>query len=142
MRPIYAKTLTNFEGRIFEIREENPFSTEYHFHNECQLTFIPNGKGQRCIADQLEDCEADELLLIGPGLPHVWYPRKTTVIDSLTTPSISLFFAPEAIISLSESLFDSTGLQAFLMRSRQGMLFHGSAKNKLKKLLKKMHCAS
>lgn len=139
MRPIYAKTLTNFEGRIFEIREEDPFSAEYHFHNECQLTLTSNSTGQKYIADQFENCEADELILIGPGLPHRWYSKKT---DHAKTPFLSLFFDPEAISSLSESLFDSTELHEFFIRSRQGMSFYGPTKHKLKKLLRKMLCAS
>jgi len=142
MRPVYAKAFENYKNRIFEIRKENQFSGAYHFHSECQLTHIIEGNGGRYIGNQFNDFEADELTFIGPGLPHVWYHEKKMGINSPAPESLTLFFHPDAISSVCSSLFDITDLSAFLARSKQGMLFYGATKSKLKKLLRKMLGAS
>ena len=138
MRPVYAKALENYQHRIFEIRKENQFSGEYHFHNECQLTYIIEGNGRRYIGSQFDDFEADELTFIGPDLPHVWHHEKVAGINTPPPQSLSLFFNPDAISSVCSSLFDVRDLKAFLVRSKQGMLFYGTTKSKLTKLLQQM----
>ncbi len=140
MRPIYAKARSNSGKRIFEIRHENcpKLLSEYHFHHECQLTYIMKGKGQRCTGDQLEDFESDELTFIGPGLPHVWYNSPTETDQEQNVQFITLYFDPEALLSFCSLLFETSQLKDFLERSRQGMLFYGETKNKLKKILYKI----
>lgn len=140
MRPIYAEALSNLGNRIFEIRRENcpKLLSEYHFHNECQLTYIIKGNGQSCIGDQLEDFESDELTFIGPGLPHVWHHEHTAFFEGQSTESITLIFDPEGLQSFCPLLFEISQLNDFLERSSQGMLFYGETKNKLKKILRKM----
>ncbi|WP_313263871.1 AraC family transcriptional regulator [Sphingobacterium sp.] len=140
MRPIYAKALSNLGNRIFEIRHENcpNFLSEYHFHSECQLTYIIRSNGQRYIGDQLEDFESDELTFIGPGLPHVWHPEDTVPSEGHSAASITLIFDPEGLQSFCPLLFEISQLNDFLEKSRQGMLFYGETKNKLKKILQKM----
>lgn len=140
MQPIYAKALSNSGNRIFEIRHENcpKLLSEYHFHRECQLTYIIKGKGQSCIGDQLEDFECDELTFIGPGLPHVWYNSPTETDQEQNVQFITLYFDPEALLSFCSLLFETSKLNELLERSRQGMLFYGNTKNKLKRILRKM----
>ncbi|MGE8429494.1 MAG: AraC family transcriptional regulator [Sphingobacterium sp.] len=140
MQPIYAKALLNSGNRIFEIRHENcpKLLSEYHFHAECQLTYIIKGKGKSCIGAQLEDFESDEMTFIGPGLPHVWYNSRIETNQEHNVHSITLYFDPEAFLSFCSLLFETSQLKDFLERSRQGMLFYGEAKNKLKKILYKM----
>jgi len=140
MRPIYAKALSNLGNRIFEIRRENhsDFLSEYHFHSECQLTYIAQSNGQRYIGDHLEEFESDELTFIGPGLPHVWHHEDTAPFEGHSAASITLIFDPEALQSICPLLFEISHLNDFLERSRRGMLFYGQTKNKLKKILRKM----
>jgi AraC-like DNA-binding protein len=143
MRPIYAKVLSNLGNRIFEIRHENcpKLLSEYHFHSECQLTYIIKGNGQRCIGDELEDFESDELIFIGPGLPHVWSNAHTENTQEHNVESITLYFHPESLLSFCCLLFETIHLKDFLDRSRQGMLFYGATKNKLKEILLNMLAA-
>ncbi len=143
MQPIYAKARSNSGNRIFEIRHENcpKLLSEYHFHRECQLTYIMKGRGQSCIGDQLEDFESDELTFIGPGLPHVWYNSPTEADQEHNIQFITLYFDPEALLSFCSLLFETNQLNELLERSRKGMLFHGETKNKLNRILRKMVCA-
>ncbi len=144
MRPVYTKALSNLGNRIFEIRRENcdKYLSEYHFHSECQLTYIFSGNGQRCIGDHLEDFESDELTFIGPGLPHVWYNAHGDISHEPSAQSITLHFDPEALLSFCPLLVETAPLHDFLERSRQGMLFYGHTKDALKKILRKMVSAS
>lgn len=144
MRPVYTKALSNLGNRIFEIRRENcdKYLSEYHFHSECQLTYIFRGNGQRCVGDHLEDFESDELTFIGPGLPHVWYNAHGDTCHEPRAQSITLHFDPEALLSFCPLLVETAPLHDFLERSRQGMLFYGQTKDTLKKILRKMVGAS
>lgn len=48
------------------------FAYPWHFHNECELTYIFNGHGQRYVGNNVETFTSDELVLLGSNLPHCW----------------------------------------------------------------------
>ncbi|WP_236943608.1 hypothetical protein [Jeongeupia sp. USM3] len=47
-----------------------PFA--WHYHPEFELTLTLNARGQRFIADRIDDFDDGDLVLLGPELPHSW----------------------------------------------------------------------
>jgi len=48
------------------------FDAPYHFHPELELTWIRKGYGKRYIGGKVSDFESDDLVLVGPNVPHCW----------------------------------------------------------------------
>lgn len=94
MKPIFAKVLEGLENNVFETRKINRpyFSTEFHFHKECQITYIVESEGRRIIGDNLDTFESDELTFIGSNLPHVWHNDRRDASPLHNASSLSLFF--------------------------------------------------
>lgn len=80
------------ENRSFVMRRqvEPYFDPTFHLHPEFQLSYVVEGEGNRFIGDSIKLFKANDLVLIGPNLPHVWRShndyfekdskRSTTVI--------------------------------------------------------------
>ncbi|MCH5719236.1 cupin domain-containing protein [Niabella hibiscisoli] len=87
MKPIHATILEGADNGIFSIRilERPYFSTEFHFHTECQITYILESEGRRIVGDSVDFFNSGELTFLGSDIPHVWHndiqslPKKPVI---------------------------------------------------------------
>lgn len=141
MKPVFANVLPGEESKVFWIvRVDQPvFYSGFHFHQECQLTYIIESHGRRIIGDSIESYYADELTLLGSNLPHVWHSTNNIAEpsneQSVNARSISIFFDPEKLVDLLSHFTNMSKLSTTLLKAKRGMLFYGETKEKLKKLL-------
>jgi len=49
----------------------------WHYHPEFELTWIVSGRGTRFIGDNIEAYGPDDLVLLGPNLPHCWHDERS-----------------------------------------------------------------
>lgn len=59
-------------ARLLRLRQP-AFSGAFHAHEAIELTWIERGSGTRIVGHQVQPFEAGDLVLIGPGLPHLWH---------------------------------------------------------------------
>lgn len=52
--------------------EKTEFDTPWHYHPEYELTYILSSHGVRFVGNSFENFKEDDLVLIGPNLPHCW----------------------------------------------------------------------
>jgi AraC-like DNA-binding protein len=48
------------------------FTAPYHYHPEYELIHIRQGRGRRLVGDSIGHFGPDDLVLIGPNVPHIW----------------------------------------------------------------------
>lgn len=126
---------------IFFIREikQPTFSSEFHFHEECQLAWIIKGSGKRIVGDSVEHFEENELVFIGTNIPHVWYntERKYANTKKIQSVSLSLFISPAQLLDHLHDFGDIEKIRQLFRKAQRGMFITGKSKLKLISLLKK-----
>ncbi|MCC6290241.1 MAG: helix-turn-helix domain-containing protein [Chitinophagaceae bacterium] len=139
MKPVFAKILENLKEQVFAVRiiDLPYFSTEFHFHKECQMVYVVESEGKRIIGDSVESFESDELILLGSDIPHVWHNDKSYFEKDKEAHarSLALFFEPEKLVELLSHFVAIKKLEALLKTAQRGMKFSGAAKELLKQLL-------
>ena len=139
MKPIPA-TITGgiASGSIFLIREMNmpAFSSEFHFHEECQLAYIIKGSGKRIVGDSVDQFTENELVFIGSNIPHVWY-NANSVAEGIHSISLSLFISPQKFLDHAIALGDIQKVEQLFIKAKRGMLITGASRKKIIDLLEK-----
>lgn len=145
MKPVYAKIQEDTLMNIFAVRviDLPYFSTEFHFHKECQLVYVVESEGKRIIGDSVETFNSDEMILLGPDIPHVWhndkrYFEKETGEAKTHARSIALFFDPEKLQDAMIPFGTTKQVESLLKKARRGMKFSGKTKKGLRQLLLEM----
>jgi AraC-like DNA-binding protein len=123
----------------FLIREiKQPyFDSEFHFHGECQLVYIIKGSGKRIVGDSIEYFTENELVFLGPNIPHVWYNAGGAAHPSKHSgsQSLSLFIAPGRLKDILVAFGEAHKSASLLHKGQRGMFITGQTKKELVGLL-------
>lgn len=114
------------------------FSTDFHFHKECQLVYVLSGSGTRIIGHSIERFEEGDLTFVGPNVPHVWYSESKPDEPAPEAISLALYINPEAICEHLHALTDTMELRQFFRESERGIRICGEKKSLITDLLKQM----
>lgn len=114
------------------------FSTDFHFHTECQLVYVLSGSGTRIIGDSIEHFEEGDLTFVGPNVPHVWYSKPEPGSGGHDAISIALYINPDVLSEKLEGLIDTKELRQFFTESARGISICGTKKILITDILKKM----
>nr|WP_295922709.1 AraC family transcriptional regulator [uncultured Dyadobacter sp.] len=114
------------------------FSTDFHFHKECQLVYVLSGSGTRIIGHSIERFEEGDLTFVGPNVPHVWYSESKPNEPASEAISLALYINPETICEHLNALTDTMELRQFFRESERGIRICGQKKALITDLLKQM----
>ena len=123
---------------IFHI-EHDPF-TPWHHHPEFELVYIKRGKGRRLVGDHVARFEMNDLIFLGPYLPHQWNcdnystDRKEESINEAYVIQFEWDFIGKTFFEIPET----TGLKKFLVNSSRGVEFSGETKEEVIKTMNDM----
>ncbi|WP_316812667.1 AraC family transcriptional regulator [Pedobacter heparinus] len=140
MKPVFAKIL---DGKIndaygLKLVDAPYFSTDFHFHEECQLTYTLESEGRVMIGDSIANFGNDELIFVGSNLPHVWHNSKQYFDDapkSAHARSVSLFIHPEKMLAVFKEPENIQRIKNFFQLARRGMKFGIIAKREVTQVL-------
>lgn len=109
-----------FQGPLYDgasIRVEqwdlNHFFDAMHFHEECQLTYVIDGKGSLFVGSTKHKFNSGDVYLFGKNLPHCFrndekYYRNN---ESLRVSAISIFFNMDSFRSLFEHISEGMAIE-------------------------------
>ncbi len=107
----------------------------WHYHPECEITYIVKGKGVLFIGDQVFDYNDDTLVMIGPNLPHEWRSNVKETPDFYSHSFAVHFnrnFTGEDFYKIPEAV----SINHLMERSLRGIVVNDSgSKIKVKKKL-------
>jgi AraC-like DNA-binding protein len=73
MKAIFQRLTTESqEGFAFKAIRSASFDCPWHVHPEYELILVLQGHGYRIVGDNIARLSPGDLVLVGPGLPHIW----------------------------------------------------------------------
>lgn len=124
MKPQLMKIQMDAE-HSFNIRHDVApyFYNHWHYHPELELVHIIRGYGRQFIGDHIHHFKADDMILLGANLPHLWrsdekFMRKNS---SLQVEAIVVHFTPDCLGAGFFSLPENRDLLKLFDRAQQGI---------------------
>lgn len=127
MRAVFEKIESDTESSfaVLEIDQES-FDAPWHFHPECELTFIQQGAGDRFVGDSMEPFGNGDLVLLGADLPHYWRSRKDEGVEN--SRAVVVHFAEGFLGGEMGGASEFTEIRKMLGLARQGLCFSTDSK--------------
>ncbi len=125
--------------RCFWRRAED-FAFQWHFHPECELTWIVSGHGRRFVGDHLSDYRAGDLVLLGPNLPHTWQSSSASSRTKSAKDHLALVVQFRRDF-LGCGFFDcpeASQLASLLGQSQRGLRFVGQTVTEATEILRSL----
>ena len=73
MRPVLMRHVQADKGSYKAWCNSSPYRhNPWHYHPECEVTRVVKGSGTLYIGDRMIDYAEDDIIFIGPNLPHEW----------------------------------------------------------------------
>lgn len=132
MKPEYEKILEpaerSFTYRLIN-RDQRPLlSQAWHYHPELEICFTLKSEGRRFVGNQIADYTEGDLVMFGANLPHGF---TTDVYCSQIVVQMAEDFLGKPFLDAPET----QPIRSLFNRSRQGLEFFGTVREKSKKLL-------
>ncbi len=112
--------------------EKNVFSP-WHQHPEYELVLISKGAGKRMIGDHVDRFEENDLLLLGPYLPHEWLCDELyySPTEEFLGEGIVIQFVHDFLGSQFFEIPENKTLNKVLKDSSRGIKFPSKTKKKI-----------
>lgn len=117
------------EGSFLCYEVQSPkFGFHWHYHPECEISYVKRGYGTRLVGDHVEPFEAGDLLMLGSDLPHTLISDELFNISGQKMEVVVIQFAPAIFESRSLEIEELAGVGKLLKDALRGLSF-SSANN-------------
>ena len=142
MKPILMRHVEAVSESFKIWKNEHPYlHNPWHYHPECEITFIMKGHGTLFIGDRILDYGDNELVLIGPNLPHEWRSNIKVHPDN-HSQSLAVHFKPDCWGKDFGKIPEMSEVNKLLDNASRGILIKNKkAKEEIKEDLNKMNDA-
>lgn len=116
--------------------ETQPFS-RWHHHPEYELVLIVKGKGKRMVGDHIDRFRQNDLVLVGPYLPHEWLCDHEYFdhLGGFQGEGIVYQFLPGFLGPGFFELPENRNLKLLLEESARGLKFKGRTRERITSLM-------
>ncbi len=141
MKYIEVKLPQDFDKSFTVFREYGEFfPCPWHYHPEYELVLVTKSTGRRMVGDHIGYFGEEDLVFMGPYLPHVWVNDPEYFNGEAGGPAdaIVIHFLEDF---LGEDFFKIPEMESFInfMRlSSQGLSIQGKARKEINVIIKKM----
>jgi AraC-like DNA-binding protein len=104
------------------------FTVPWHFHPECELTLIVQGRGTRYVGDSIARFGDGDLVFMGPNLPHYWWKDAD---DRREAGAVVLQFDEGIAGGAPFDLPEGTLIRRLLGNARRGVVFSGTVRDRV-----------
>ena len=123
----------SFISREIQLAERLP---KIHSHKNFELNYIVSGSGRRIVGDNISSFERNDMVLLGPEVPHSWEileAQKNTAPSCITT-----HFYENIISSDFFNIPELENVVDLLKRANRGISFKGSKIKKIRAKLERL----
>lgn len=114
----------------------NQLISSFHFHDMCELVWIERSHGKRIVGDHIGNFEDDDLVLMGPNLPHIWQNDKSYEdTGDKTVRSTVVYFSTDFFSTLTADLEVLNQVDDLASKAARGMVFDRETVNRIKPIL-------
>lgn len=141
MKAIEQRLPQEFDKSFIVFRETGQFfPCPWHYHPEYELVLITSSTGRRMVGDHIGYFEKDDLVFMGPKLPHVWMndPQFINGEADQLADGIVIQFVPNFLGDKFLSIPEMGDFKRVLELSDRGMVIKGKTREKINALMKKM----
>jgi AraC-like DNA-binding protein/quercetin dioxygenase-like cupin family protein len=104
----------------------------WHYHPECEINMSDRGQGLLFIGDKVTSYDKDDVILIGPNLPHEWRSSNKETPD-FHTRSMAIHFAMDFPGKDFYLLPEAQVIYQLLLQSKRGIKINdGETQQKVK----------
>lgn len=116
------------------------FPCPWHYHPEYELVLVNKSTGRRMVGDHIGYFEADDLVFMGPSLPHVWVNDSCYVQGKAKekADAVVVHFVDDFLGEHFLSLPELDPLKKILSLSRRGLVIQGKTKKEINERMKAM----
>lgn len=127
------------ESKSFVIQSlEAPyFDRNWHFHSEYQLFLVLEGRGTRFVGDNIKAFKENDLVFLGPNLPHLWrsdneyFDKKS----SLTTRGLVIYFQENFLGGYIQQKEELEKINLLFQRSKLGLEVSGKTNHLISRMM-------
>lgn len=112
------------------LQEKKAFDAPWHYHPEFELTLILSSRGLRYVGNKVERFIEDDLVLMGPNLPHCW---KNTHQDPAIASAIVIQWKEDFLGKGWMENPEFTPIRKLLQASSKGLKFDKTVALRLRK---------
>jgi AraC-like DNA-binding protein len=139
MKPIFQKlTDAPDEGFACKVLRAAGFDCPWHFHAEYELCYVKQSGGYRMVGDHLEPLRPDDLVLVGPDLPHIYQNDEAAPGAAVRVHALLIQFELTCVGGLLTRLPTRSPVRQMLHRARLGLHFTGTPCDRVGPLLEAM----
>ncbi|PTS98499.1 AraC family transcriptional regulator [Pedobacter sp. HMWF019] len=127
--------------KAFKIKhlKTNRLIASFHFHELCELVWIEKSHGKRIVGDHIGNFEDNDLVLMGPDLPHIWQSHNIlSSEDNEVAKSTVIYFPSDFILGLTDDQNILNLIEDLIKKAGRGLKFYGKTNQEVTLILKKL----
>lgn len=127
----------------FKIDSGKKLLNQWHYHPEMEIVLIKNSGGTRIIGDNVQHFGNNDLILIGPNLPHAFIhdPKFLEKDNSKPAQAYVIHFRESFLGNEFLSLPELNDIKKVLAESKRGLLINAKGKKQIIPLMERMEQA-